>query len=137
MSNPRRTPLLCAYNGTPAALAAGLATLNLLEEPGALESLDARAGELRSGLAEIGRRRGEPLAVLGTGSVVDFYFTSDEIRSSREVWRSDLVRRRTLDYRLLAAGIYNAPVHRYHLSLAHTPDDVSHTLDLVERSLDA
>ena len=125
------------YNGTPAALAAGLATLNLLEEPGAMESLDRRATELRSGLTEIGRRRGEPLTVLGTGSCVDFYFTAEPVRSSREVWSSDLVRRRTLDYRLLSAGIYNAPVHRYHLSVAHTPDDIARTLELVDRSLEA
>ena len=31
------------YNGTPAALAAGLATLNILEEPGDIEAVDAVA----------------------------------------------------------------------------------------------
>ena len=40
-----------------------------------------------------------------------------------------------LDYDLLAGGIYNAPVHRYHLSLAHTPDDVARTLALIDGSL--
>jgi glutamate-1-semialdehyde 2,1-aminomutase len=44
-------------------------------------------------------------------------------------------RRRALDYDLLAGGIYNAPVHRYHLSLAHTPDDVARTLALIDGSL--
>jgi glutamate-1-semialdehyde 2,1-aminomutase len=125
------------YNGTPVALAAGLATLNLLEEPGVLEALDARADSLREGLREIGRRRGLPISVAGTGSVLDFYFTASPIRSSRDIWASDLVRRRALDYRLLAAGLYNAPVHRYHLSLAHSADDVARTLDLIDRALDA
>ena len=125
------------YNGTPVALAAGLATLNLLEEPGVLEALDARADSLREGLREIGRRRGIPMSVAGTGSVLDFYFTASPIRSSRDIWASDLVGRRALDYRLLAAGLYNAPVHRYHLSLAHSADDVARTLDLIDRALDA
>jgi glutamate-1-semialdehyde aminotransferase len=53
------------------------------------------------------------------------------------VWASDLDARRALDYRLLAAGVYNAPVHRYHLSLAHTASDISRTLDLIDRALDA
>jgi glutamate-1-semialdehyde 2,1-aminomutase len=125
------------YNGTPVALAAGLATLNLLEEPGVLEKLDALAESLREGLREIGRRRAIPLSVVGTGSVADFYFTSSPVLSSRDVWSSDLVRRRAIDYRLLAAGVYNVPVHRYHLSLAHTPGDIATTLDLIDRAIDA
>jgi glutamate-1-semialdehyde 2,1-aminomutase len=125
------------YNGTPAALAAGMATLNLLEEPGVIDGLDRLARTLRDGLGAVAARRGIPLTVLGRGSVADFYFTTSPVRSSREVWASDLSWRRALDYRLLAAGIYNAPVHRYHLSLAHTADDIGRTLALVERALDA
>jgi glutamate-1-semialdehyde 2,1-aminomutase len=125
------------YNGTPAALAAGLATLNLLEEPGTMDALDRLADQFRDGLAAVAARRGVPLAILGRGSVADFYFTAERVRSSRDVWASDLVRRRTLDYQLLAAGIYNAPVHRYHFSLAHTAEDVARTLEQIDRGLDA
>ena len=125
------------YNGTPIALAAGLATLNILEEPGVLDGLDARAAQLRDGLAAIASRHGAPLQVLGRGSVVDFYFADGAVRTSRDVWASDLPRRRALDYRLLAAGVYNAPVHRYHLSLAHSEADVAITLDRIERALTA
>jgi glutamate-1-semialdehyde 2,1-aminomutase len=125
------------YNGTPIALAAGLATLNVLEEPGVLEGLDRRAAELRDGLTALATRRGLPLQVLGQGSVVDFYFAEQPISSSRDVWASDLARRRALDYRLLVAGLYNAPVHRYHLSLAHTESDIATTLDRIERALAA
>lgn len=125
------------YNGTPIALAAGLATLNVLEEPGVLEGLDRRAAELRDGLTALATRRGLPMQVLGQGSVVDFYFAEQPIRSSRDVWASDLARRRALDYRLLVAGLYNAPVHRYHLSLAHTESDIATTLDRIERAFTA
>jgi glutamate-1-semialdehyde 2,1-aminomutase len=123
------------YNGTPIALAAGLATLNILEEPGVLDGLDRRADQLRDGLTSIASRAGIALQVLGRGSVVDFYFTDRPIRTSRDVWASDLARRRALDYRLLVAGLYNAPVHRYHLSLAHTETDIAMTLDRIERAL--
>ena len=90
---------------------------------------------LREGVREIGRRRGIAISIAGTGSVLDFYFTASPVRSSRDVWASDLVARRALDYRLLAAGLYNAPVHRYHLSLAHTPGDIARTLELIDRAL--
>jgi glutamate-1-semialdehyde 2,1-aminomutase len=122
------------YNGTPIALAAGLATLNLLEEPGVLDGLHRTAGHLRDGLLALATRLGLPLQVIGRGSVVDFYFSEAPVGSSRDVWRSDLTRRRALDYRLLAAGIYNAPVHRYHLSLAHTETDIAMTLEAVEKA---
>jgi glutamate-1-semialdehyde 2,1-aminomutase len=125
------------YNGTPIALAAGLATLNVLEEPGVLDGLDRRADQLRDGLTSIAARAGIALQVLGRGSVVDFYFTDRPIRTSRDVWASHLARRRSLDYRLLVAGLYNAPVHRYHLSLAHTEADIAMTLDRIERALTA
>jgi glutamate-1-semialdehyde 2,1-aminomutase len=125
------------YNGTPAALAAGLATLNILEEPGALQAIDAVAAQLRQGFVEIARRRGVPLQVIGRGSIVDFYFTDAPIASSREIWASNLVERRALDYRLLAGGIYNAPLHRYHVSTAHTARDVDRTLTLFEGSFTA
>lgn len=123
------------YNGTPVALAAGLATLNLLEEPGVLDRLHRVAGFLREGMAALAARHGLPLQVIGQGSVVDFYFSEAPVRSSRDVWRSDLTRRRALDYRLLAAGIHNAPVHRYHLSLAHTESDIATTLEAFERAV--
>jgi glutamate-1-semialdehyde 2,1-aminomutase len=125
------------YNGTPAALAAGLATLNLLEEPGVLDGLDTRADQLRAGLRELATRRGLPMQVIGQGSCVDFYFSDTPIRTSRDVWRSDLPRRRALDYHLLAAGIYNAPVHRYHLSLAHTAADIDRTLAAFDAAVHA
>jgi glutamate-1-semialdehyde 2,1-aminomutase len=125
------------YNGTPIALAAGLATLNLIEEPGVLQALDARADQLRSGLRDLTARLGLPLQVVGEGSCVDFYFGEALIRTSRDVWRSDLSRRRAVDYQLLAAGIYNAPAHRYHLSLAHTAADIDRTLAAVEAAVQA
>jgi glutamate-1-semialdehyde 2,1-aminomutase len=125
------------YNGTPVALAAALATLNLLEEPGVLDALDTRADQLRAGLRELATRRGLPMQVIGEGSCVDFYFADAPIRTSRDIWRSDLPRRRALDYHLLAAGIYNPPVHRYHLSLAHTAADIDWTVAAVDRAVHA
>jgi glutamate-1-semialdehyde 2,1-aminomutase len=123
------------YNGTPVALAAGIATLNVLEEPGALEAIGTLADTLRHGLREIAHRRSVPMQVLGCGSIVDFYFTDLTVKSSREIWTSNLSARRALDYHLLAQGVYNAPVHRYHLSTAHSAGDIERTLALIDGSL--
>jgi glutamate-1-semialdehyde 2,1-aminomutase len=125
------------YNGTPIALAAGLALLDLLQEEGTWTGLAAAGERMRQALRDLFRRRGREAQVIGTGAAFDFYFTGEPIRSSREIWRSDLGLRRQLDYRLLAAGVYNSPAHRFHLSLAHSDSDLERTLDEIERAMAA
>jgi glutamate-1-semialdehyde 2,1-aminomutase len=124
------------YNGTPAALAAGLALVDLLQEDGNLTRLLTTGEECRQRLRDLLSRRGRPAQVIGVGAAFDFYFTEESIRSSREIWRSDLETRRAVDYRLLEEGIYNAPVHRFHLSLAHSADDLDRALDAIERAIE-
>jgi len=123
------------YNGTPVALAAGHAVLDLLEDAGTWARLQALGETLRAGLARVLGAAGLDAQVIGRGAVADFYFTARPIVSSREIWTSDLARRRAVDYALLAAGVFNAPVHRWHLSIAHTPDDIAWSLDRLGEAL--
>jgi glutamate-1-semialdehyde 2,1-aminomutase len=123
------------YNGTPMALAAGLALLDLLEEPGVYDGLLRSAEQMRGALAELFARRGVAAQVIGRGAAFDFYFTEQPIRSSREIWESDLALRERVDYRLFEGGIYNSPLHRFHLSLAHTQSDLERTLGAVDWAL--
>lgn len=117
------------YNGTTIALAAGIALLDLIQEPGVYDGLMALGDGIRGALRELFARRGIAAQVIGTGAAFDFYFTEQPIRSVREVKASDLVRRERVDYRLLELGIYNSPLHRFHLSLAHDAADVDRTLE--------
>jgi glutamate-1-semialdehyde 2,1-aminomutase len=123
------------YNGTPIALAAGHAVLDLLEDSGTWSHLQALGDTLRDGLARTCRSAGLDTQVIGRGALVDFYFTRAPIRSSREIWASDLDRRRAVDYALLAAGVFNAPLHRWHLSIAHTADDIAWSLERLAAAL--
>ena len=68
--------------------------------------------------------------MLGRGSVVDFYFT--DVAHPHVARRLGVRPAATPRARLPAcssAGLYNAPVHRYHVSLAHTEIDIAMTLD--------
>jgi glutamate-1-semialdehyde 2,1-aminomutase len=124
------------YNGTPAALAAGLALINLLQEDDNLTRLMDTGEECRSRLRDLLAQSGRTAQVIGVGAAFDFYFTDEPIRSSREIWRSDLETRRTIDYRLLDSGVYNSPAHRFHLSLAHSAEDLDRTFDALERAVE-
>lgn len=124
------------YNGTPIACAAGLALLDVLEEPGMFHALLDRAERARGALRDLFARRAVNAQVIGRGAAFDFYFTETPISTLRDVWASDLARRERLDYALLERGIYNSPLHRYHLSVAHTDADIEQTLDAIENALD-
>jgi glutamate-1-semialdehyde 2,1-aminomutase len=123
------------YNGTPVALAAGMAVLDLLEDASEFERLMSLGEWLRAGLRQVFAEADVPAQVIGRGAAADFYFTADPIRSSREIWASDLSRRRQIDTALLERGIYNAPVHRWHLSLAHTDADLDRSLEALREVL--
>jgi glutamate-1-semialdehyde 2,1-aminomutase len=122
-------------NATPIALAAGLAVLDELEAPGAFERWSGTGRRMREALAELFARRGRAAQVIGTGSTFDFYFTDRPIRSARDVWASDLDERRRIDYGLLARGVYNSPVHRFHLSTVHADADLDFTLSAIDDAL--
>ena len=122
-------------NGTPIALAAGMAMLDLLEDASEFERLMSLGEALRSGLRDVFAGQGVETQVLGRGAAADFYFTAEPVRSARQVWASDLARRRRLDAALLERGIYNAPAHRWHLSLAHTDADLDRSLDAIRDAL--
>jgi glutamate-1-semialdehyde 2,1-aminomutase len=124
------------YNGTPIALAAGHAVLDLLEDGAAWTRLQTLGDVLRAGLARVCRAKGLDAQVIGRGAVADFYFTADPIASSRQIWASDLAKRRAVDYALLVAGVFNAPLHRWHLSLAHTEADVAWSLEQLADALE-
>jgi glutamate-1-semialdehyde 2,1-aminomutase len=124
------------YNGTPVALAAGHAVLDLLEDRDEWTRLQALGDTLRDGLRRVFDATGTTAQVIGRGAVADFYFTGEPIASSRQIWSSDVAKRRAVDYALLAAGVFNAPVHRWHLSLAHTEGDVAWSLDRLAGALE-
>ncbi|HEX5819219.1 MAG TPA: hypothetical protein VFY20_10085, partial [Gemmatimonadales bacterium] len=125
------------YNGTPIAIAAGMAVIDLLEDASSFEDWMTVGEILRAQVAGALAEAGEEAQVFGRGAVADFYFTGEAIRSSREIWASDLARRRAVDYHLLAAGVYNAPLHRWHLSLAHTEDDIARSVEALRAAVRA
>jgi glutamate-1-semialdehyde 2,1-aminomutase len=124
------------YNGTPIALAAGHAVMDLLEDASTWSRLQALGDSLRAGLKGVFAEAGVEAQVIGRGAVADFYFTAQPIVSSREIWASDLARRRAVDYALLAKGVFNAPLHRWHLSIAHAPDDIAWSLARMRKALE-
>src|SRR5206468_9332667 len=62
-------------SGNPLAMAAGLATLEILKEPGAYETLEERSKSLAEGLLTAAAASKVPVAINRVGSMVTLFFT--------------------------------------------------------------
>lgn len=125
-------------SGNPVAMAAGLATLELIDAPGFYESLGARTTELTEGLAAAATEADIPLAVEHAGGMFGFVFTDDApVRSYRQVAAADVPRFRRFFHGMLAAGIYLAPsaFEAGFVSAAHGDGEIAATLDAARKVL--
>jgi glutamate-1-semialdehyde 2,1-aminomutase len=62
-------------SGNPVAMAAGLANLKLIQEPGFFETLSARTEALCKGLEDAARAAGVPLHTVAIGGMFGMFFT--------------------------------------------------------------
>ncbi|HEV2425005.1 MAG TPA: aspartate aminotransferase family protein [Terriglobia bacterium] len=122
------------YHGHPAALAAALATMEILENQPVHERIFALGDRLRRGLFEIHLRLGTGATVAGFGSIFVTYFTSAPIGNYADALRSDAAR--FLRYRraMIERGVFLIPsnLKRGHIGFSHTGQDIDRTLQIAE-----
>lgn len=122
-------------SGNPLAMAAGLATLEVLEsDPSIYARLETYTAHLAEGLRAAARAAGVPLSVNQIGSMLTaFHQDAPEgsIRTYADAARSDTGAFAAWFQRMLAQGIYWAPsqFESIFVSAAHTDSDLNATLD--------
>lgn len=122
------------YNGHPMILAAGLATMNVLEKES--EMVFSRTEELKQELESMFQKKNIPMKAIGIGSIFSVVLTNKEnIRNYRDLQEADFLTRRDIDFYLLNEGIYTKPLNRYSLSTAHTNEVIQKTILAYERVL--
>jgi glutamate-1-semialdehyde 2,1-aminomutase len=113
-------------SGNPVAVAAGLATLKALKQPGVYETLEERGAWLTEELKEAAARRKVHLTVNRVGSMLTLFFTDSPVTNLAEAKKSDLERFRRFFQGMLAAGVYLPPsqFEALFISLAHRSEDL-------------
>ena len=122
-------------SGNPVSMAAGLATLNAVSEPGFHDNLSATASKLTEGLLAAASAGGIPLAVNQVGGMFGVFFSDErEIRFYRQVVACDQERFKRFFHYMLKAGIYLAPsaFEAGFVSAAHTENEIGATLAAAE-----
>ena len=127
-------------SGNPVAMAAGLATLELIDEPGFYETLADRTRQLANGLKTVATDANIPLAVECEGGMFGFVFTDDApVRCLEQVANADVDRFKAFFHGMLDAGVYLAPsaFEAGFVSAAHDDDEISKTLEAASKVFSA
>jgi glutamate-1-semialdehyde 2,1-aminomutase len=124
-------------SGNPLAVAAGLATLELLEADGVYERLAARSGALATGLGELAAEHGIPMTTQSVGGMFGFFFHPGPVHSFAQAQQSDAVAFRRFFAAMLEEGVYLAPspYEAGFVSLSHRPREIAQTLESARRAL--
>ena len=117
-------------SGNPVAVAAGLATLAALNEPGVYADLESKGAWLARELSQAAARRGVPVTLNRVGSMLTLFFTAGPVTDLESAKKADLNRFRTFFQGMLAAGISLPPsqFEALFISRAHTPKDLEFTV---------
>jgi glutamate-1-semialdehyde 2,1-aminomutase len=129
-------PQIGTLSGNPVAAAAGLATLAILRRPGTYERLFATGRELMGNLAALLRRHGVTAQVVGEPPLFDLVFTDEPVRDYRGTLRGDADKMRRFNALLRERGILKGE-SKYYVSLAHSEDDIRHTIAAWDEALAA
>ena len=117
-------------SGNPVAVAAGLATLKLVDTPGFQERIEATTRALVEGLAAEAKRAGVTFSAQSIGSMFGVYFREAPPKSFAEVMQCDRERFNRFFHAMLERGIYLAPsaYEAGFVSAAHGAREIEETL---------
>ncbi|MDB5838125.1 MAG: hemL [Herminiimonas sp.] len=96
-------------SGNPVAVAAGLSTLKLIQEPGFYESLSAQTAKLVQGLTDAAKEAGVAFCGDAVGGMFGLFFAAGIPRDYAEMMKCDKTRFNRFFHSMLDAGVYLAP----------------------------
>jgi glutamate-1-semialdehyde 2,1-aminomutase len=117
-------------SGNPVAMAAGIACLKLLQQPGVYDALDKTSQALITGLKSIADETGIPVQVASCGAMLGMFFSDQAVTDFASAKKSDLDRFAAYYRGMLEQGIFLAPsqFEAFFVSTAHTTADIDKTL---------
>ncbi|KIF81086.1 glutamate-1-semialdehyde 2,1-aminomutase [Noviherbaspirillum autotrophicum] len=96
-------------SGNPVAVAAGMATLKLIQAPGFYESLSAQTAKLAQGLSAAAKDAGIAFCADSVGGMFGLYFAPSIPGSYVEMMACDKAKFNTFFHAMLELGVYLAP----------------------------
>ncbi|MCL5801893.1 MAG: glutamate-1-semialdehyde 2,1-aminomutase [Gammaproteobacteria bacterium] len=123
-------------SGNPVAIAAGLATLDLISQPDFFSRLGATTKHLTGGLKECAKKMDIPLTVNQVGGMFGLFFTKEsQVSNFSQVMACDVERFKKFFHGMLEQGVYLAPsaFEAGFVSAAHGDQEIAATLAAAEQ----
>ena len=116
-------------SGNPVAMAAGLATLELIQAPGFYEDLDRKTRLLTDSLQAIADEAGVPFSTTRVCGMFGLYFTREKVASYAQAIAADSAMFNRFFHGMLKRGVYLAPsaFEAGFMSAAHSEQDIADT----------
>jgi glutamate-1-semialdehyde 2,1-aminomutase len=123
--------------GNPASIAAGIACLELLGQPGVYEELDRLGGRLAEGIEAEAKALGIPITLNRIRGAFSLHFCDHPVTNYDEAQDTDGERFAAFFRALLREGIMIAPskYEAWFMTISHTDKDVEDTLGAVRKAL--
>ncbi|MDX8379230.1 MAG: glutamate-1-semialdehyde 2,1-aminomutase [Gallionella sp.] len=121
-------------SGNPVAVAAGLATLKLVQAEGFYEHLSQLARQLTVGLTASAKKHGVAFCAQSVGGMFGLYFSDTVPTCYAEVMSGNKLAFNRFFHAMLDAGVYLAPsaFEAGFVSAAHTEADINETIAAAE-----
>jgi glutamate-1-semialdehyde 2,1-aminomutase len=127
-------------SGNPLAMAAGLATIQTLRQPGLFPAVAAATASLVEGLQTAAQKAHIPMQAASIGTMFGYYFLQKEGQQITDYASArafaDIARYSAFFHAMLEQGVYLAPgqFEAGFVSSAHTPADIALTCAAFEQS---
>ena len=118
-------------SGNPVAMAAGLAMLELVSEPGFHDRLAAKTRLLTDGLLAVAAETGTPFSVNRVGGMFGLFFTGEKVETLAQASAGDVAAFNRFFHGMLDRGVYLAPsaFEAGFVSSAHDDEVIAATLE--------
>jgi len=118
-------------SGNPVAMAAGLAALQIVSEPGFYHKLEAKVSQLTNGLQQAADQYGIPFTTTSVGAMFGLFFNKNKnITTFSEVCEGNIEHFNLFFREMLKRGINLAPsaFETGFISIAHSDEDIQKTI---------
>ncbi|HIQ98156.1 MAG TPA: glutamate-1-semialdehyde 2,1-aminomutase [Candidatus Scybalocola faecavium] len=124
-------------SGNPAAVAAGLATLNILKaHPEVYKAIDQKGAMLEAAYVKAAKDHCVEACVNRVGSLLSVFFTKGPVETYKDVTKSNLSMFRQYFASMMESGIYIAPsqFESMFVGAAHGDEDLKKTAAAIDRA---
>ena len=124
-------------SGNPLAMAAGIASLRMLEDRHIYASLDQLGGQLRDAVIAAAKTKGVPVQVPQCGSMFSIFFTDTPVRDYDTALKGDAKLFTKFFHACLADGVYLAPsaYEAGFLSTAHNGETIDRACEVMANAI--